>query len=240
MQKRQTVLVTNDDSIRSSFLKPLVRALQEAFDVVIAAPLKQQSFVGRSFSYRKQVEVHPQDEAFWGCKAWAIDGTTSDCVNIALGHLLPEKPVAIVSGINQGFNATLNIILGSGTVAAALEGAFWGVPSFAFSMEVPDSFDAAVATGSHHEPDAALAQSLGHSAQHACTIVQSSLQELHQHLAVHNINFPVNTTQETAIIKTEPGIVDMGTIFRPIRTGLYEFQYPEVRQIHHHDRSLTG
>ena len=64
------------------------------------------------------------------CPTWTVDGTPSDCVNIALAHLLPPelKPDAVLSGINIGLNASLGFIIASGTIAGAWEGALHGLP----------------------------------------------------------------------------------------------------------------
>ena len=65
-----------------------------------------------------------------------MDGTPSDCVNIAVGHLLAEPPEGVISGINVGLNASLGFIIASGTVAGAWEGALHGLPSIALSQDV--------------------------------------------------------------------------------------------------------
>ena len=67
-------------------------------------------------------------DAGLGCPTWIVDGTPSDCVNIALAHLLTDPVAGVVSGINVGLNASLGFILASGTVAGAWEGALHGLP----------------------------------------------------------------------------------------------------------------
>ena len=74
-----------------------------------------------------------------GEQAWSIDGTPSDCVNIALGHLLPKKPDVVLSGLNIGFNATMPLCLSSGTLAGATEGTAWGLPAVACSLDLEQS-----------------------------------------------------------------------------------------------------
>ena len=124
---KPTALVTNDDGIDSYFLQVLVRRLQEKFDVIVAAPAKEQSWTGRSMTRRDPVSV----KEFKGLDvpAWIIDGTPTDCVNIALESLVNNcRPDIVVSGINLGMNVTLPMILASGTVAGALEAAFGESP----------------------------------------------------------------------------------------------------------------
>ena len=122
-------LVTNDDGIDSAFLHRLVEALAKDFEVAVAAPAFEQSWIGRAISRRTEVEVIPSPSHFpSGVQAWAVSGTPTDCVNIALGNLLDRQPDIVVSGINIGFNTTETLILCSGTIAGAMEGAQWGLP----------------------------------------------------------------------------------------------------------------
>ena len=116
------LLVTNDDGIGSVFLHELVRALLAAdHEVFVVAPRVEQSWTGASKSRHRPVHSAEADAGL-GCPTWIVDGTPSDSVNIGIEHLLPEKPEAVLSGINIGLNASLGFILGSGTVAGACEG----------------------------------------------------------------------------------------------------------------------
>ena len=132
-------LVTNDDGIESAFLHRLVEALLPQFRVSVAAPAAEQSWTGRSMTRHGELEAIRSSSHFPdGVEAWAISGTPTDCVNIALGNLLPEKPDIVLSGINIGFNTTESLILSSGTVAGAIEGVIWDLPAMAFSKCVPN------------------------------------------------------------------------------------------------------
>ncbi len=127
-------LVTNDDGIESAFLHRLVDALLPDFRVSVAAPAFEQSWTGRSMTRHGEIEaIHSPSIFPEGVEAWAISGTPTDCVNIALGNLLPEKPNIVLSGINIGFNTTETLILSSGTIAGAIEGVLWDLPAMAFS-----------------------------------------------------------------------------------------------------------
>jgi 5'-nucleotidase len=81
---------------------------------------------------------------FIGGGAWRLGGTPADCVKAALGHLLPERPDFVFSGINRGWNAGYDVAY-SGTVAAALEAAMQGVLAIAFSTEYPENYETAEA-----------------------------------------------------------------------------------------------
>ena len=130
------LLVTNDDGIDSPFLTELVLALRSSGqDVCVAAPRNEQSWVGAAKSRNRPVHSAPADKGL-GCPTWIVDGTPSDCVNIAIDHLLPEPPEGVVSGINVGLNASLGFIIASGTVAGAWEGALHGLPAVAVSQDV--------------------------------------------------------------------------------------------------------
>src|ERR1039457_6206995 len=125
------LLVTNDDGITSPFLHELIAALKTAgHELYVVAPLKEQSWTSASKTRNRPVKSTACDHGF-NCPTWTVDGTPSDCVNIAIAHLLPVKVEGVVSGINVGFNCSLGFILASGTVAGAWEGALHGLPALA-------------------------------------------------------------------------------------------------------------
>ena len=135
---KPTALLTNDDGINAAFLHALVAAcVAEGFRVVVAAPSGERSWIGRAFSRHREVTL--AEYPGLGEQAWSIDGTPSDCVNIALGHLLPVRPDVVLSGINIGFNATMPLCLSSGTLAGATEGTSWGLPAVACSLDLEQS-----------------------------------------------------------------------------------------------------
>ncbi len=79
-----------------------------------------------------------RDAQHW---AWAVEGSPADCVKLAIGELFKDKPIdLVISGINNGLNAGINVLY-SGTVAAAIEGAFFGVTSVAVSLEYDEDAD---------------------------------------------------------------------------------------------------
>src|SRR5436189_2998096 len=102
--------------------------------VSVVAPATEQSAAGHSITLLTPLlvqEVLDEEQRFLG---WAVEGRPADCVKLALQELLPESPDLIVSGLNAGSNAGINVIY-SGTVAAAVEGAFYRHTSIACSLE---------------------------------------------------------------------------------------------------------
>src|SRR5205814_4662581 len=98
------------------------------------APATEQSAVGHSITLSTPLvvqQVFDDDKGFVG---WAVEGRPADCVKLALLELLPEPPDLVVSGLNAGSNSGVNVLY-SGTVAAAIEGAFFRCTSIACSLE---------------------------------------------------------------------------------------------------------
>lgn len=127
------ILLTNDDGIYAPGLAALERELQQLGTVTVVAPATEQSGVGHSITYLRPLVTH---EAFDGDRrrGWMVEGSPADCVKLGVFEFCPERPSLIVSGINSGLNAGINVLY-SGTVAAAIEGAFFGITSFAVSLE---------------------------------------------------------------------------------------------------------
>jgi 5'-nucleotidase len=128
------ILLTNDDGIYAPGLRALRKELRQLGEVVVVAPASEQSGVGHSITLLTPLlvqEVLDEEQQFVG---WAVEGRPADCVKLALLELLPEPPDVLVSGLNAGSNAGINVLY-SGTVAAAIEGAFFGRTSIAVSME---------------------------------------------------------------------------------------------------------
>jgi 5'-nucleotidase len=122
------ILVSNDDGVSAPGLEALVGALAPLAEVIVMAPLTEQSASSHALTLR-----HPLRVRTIAPGRMAVDGTPTDCVLLALKEFLPEPPHLVVSGINQGPNMGEDVIY-SGTVAAAMEGAILGVPSMAVSL----------------------------------------------------------------------------------------------------------
>src|SRR5207248_2731094 len=131
MQDRM-ILLTNDDGITAPGLVAMYRHLTDMGQVHVVAPETVQSATGHGITLSQplltsKVEV---ENAFTGT---AVAGSPADCVKLAISQLLPRMPDLVVSGINSGANVGINVIY-SGTVAAAIEAAFLGLPAIATSL----------------------------------------------------------------------------------------------------------
>lgn len=210
-------LVTNDDGIHSVFLHELVFALRAAgHTVAVVAPKTEQSWIGAAKSRGRPVHATASDHGL-GCATWVVDGTPSDCVNIALDHLLPPelKPDAVLSGINIGLNASLGFIIASGTIGGAWEGALHGLPSVALSQDLTGEIYERL-KANNDIPDAELHAILRTSAQHAARLVPGYIAATPpREFIVHNLNFPLPCLLTTEVRRTVPARVVVPGLFSP-------------------------
>ncbi len=122
------ILVSNDDGFLATGINVLTEALAEIADVVVVAPDRNRSAASNSLTVHSPLRVSKVAE-----NRYTVDGTPSDCVHLALTGLLDDEPDLVVSGINHGANLGDDVIY-SGTVAAAMEGRFLGLPTIAVSL----------------------------------------------------------------------------------------------------------
>jgi 5'-nucleotidase len=230
-------LVTNDDGIQSAFLHRLVDALLPDFEVSVAAPTSEQSWIGRAVSRHAEVEVSRNASLFpANVDAWAISGTPTDCVNIALGNLLEQTPDIVLSGINIGFNTTETLILSSGTVAGAIEGALWKLPAIAFSKCVPHHLFEDI-RDSKGQTEGDFSASLVAAAEHARRFALETLRQPPAAGTVININFPATTQTNSHIEETIPAKIQLGSLYTETSPGKYAFRYSDGAVIEPHARS---
>jgi 5'-nucleotidase len=240
MSEKPIILVTNDDGVSSPLLRILADRLSLHFSVRVVAPASEQSWIGKAINRRGLRTVREQEG--WQCPAWSVDGTPADCVNLALGNLLRhEKIAAVVSGINIGYNASLPLILSSGTVGGALEGALWGLPALALSQALrPAEFRALQFKEDPISEE--LADRVRVSADHAGSMVRRVLgwdSEACQRVRVLNVNFPVEVDRDTCVRETTPlGILGC-SVYRPIPgdPGTYGFEFKEGQKVKDDDKS---
>jgi len=131
------ILLTNDDGIYAPGLRALREQLLPLGQVTVVAPATEQSATGHSVTLLTPLLVNQIFEEAHGEKqflGWAVEGRPADCVKLALLELLPDPPDVIISGMNAGSNAGINVLY-SGTVAAAIEGAFYRNTAIACSLE---------------------------------------------------------------------------------------------------------
>ena len=112
------ILVTNDDGVFSEGIKLLANALADVAEVVVVAPDREQSATGHSLTLHRPLRMQQLDD-----NVYSVDGTPTDCVNLAVHELFPDPPDWVVSGINMGWNVGFTLAINSGTVGGALEAA---------------------------------------------------------------------------------------------------------------------
>ncbi len=132
---RKKILITNDDGVDSPGLMALAVELERIGDITVLAPDRNWSASGHSRALERPLrvkEVHLEN----GMAAFSADGSPADCVALGARGFLPFKPDLVVSGINTSANLGQDVIY-SGTVAAAMEAAIWGIPAIAVSQDTP-------------------------------------------------------------------------------------------------------
>ena len=122
------ILVSNDDGYLARGIVALADALSEIAEVIVVAPDRNHSGASNSLTLHSPLRVHEVEK-----NRYFVNGTPSDCVHLALSGFLDEDPDIVVSGVNHGANLGDDVIY-SGTVAAAMEGRFLGLPAIAVSL----------------------------------------------------------------------------------------------------------
>jgi 5'-nucleotidase len=169
------ILLANDDGIYAPGLRAMREALVQLGDVLVVAPATEQSGVGHSITYLSPLTCK---EIFDGdsFRGWAVEGSPADCVKLGVAELAGQPLDLIVSGINGGLNAGINVLY-SGTVAAAIEGAFFRIPSIAVSLE--------------HDPHADFEA----AATMAVQLIRGILNQQGNRSELYNINIPTAATR---------------------------------------------
>lgn len=189
------ILLTNDDGIYAPGLRAMERALARLGDVTVVAPATEQSGVGHSITFLTPLVVQ---EVYEGqrFRGWAVEGSPADCVKLAISEFCSERPDLVVSGMNSGLNAGINVLY-SGTVAAAIEGAFFGIPSVAVSLEYNE-----------HAP-------LDDAARLAVGIIEQVMARKDHHTRLYNLNIPLSSlTSGPCEIRVAPmGVARYGEAF---------------------------
>lgn len=134
------ILITNDDGITAHGLMRLAKAAVKYGEVWVVAPKEERSAISHGITLRTGIDIHPCGFPVDEVHAFSCSGTPGDCIRVGSLFVMPEKPDAVLAGINFGPNVATDIQY-SGTVAAAMEGAFQGIPSIAVSEMVGGSVD---------------------------------------------------------------------------------------------------
>jgi len=130
-----SILLSNDDGISSEGIAALQDVLAGLDEIWVVAPDRDQSAVSHSLTLQRPLRIEPL-----GPRRFTVDGTPTDCVNLAINGILPQRPRLMVSGINRGANLGDDITY-SGTVSAAMEATLLGVPAIAVSLVGREPFD---------------------------------------------------------------------------------------------------
>lgn len=185
------ILVTNDDGIYSEGLRKLADVCREIGEVVIVAPDREQSAASHALTLNRPLRLLQIEE-----REWIVDGTPTDCVNLALLKLFKEeRPNLIVSGINFGPNLGDDVTY-SGTISAAFEGALLNVPSIAFSALIGEHF------------------SFDRCAEFAGRFVRIALERHRDPRVILNVNFPVQDFRGVRVTRLGRRIYAEGVIER--------------------------
>lgn len=124
----KTVLLTNDDGFFSPGITRLRERLAADYEVYVVAPDSERSAISMALTLNRPLRVNQMAD-----RVYAINGTPSDCINLALQKILPRRPDFVVSGMNVGENLSEDVFF-SGTVAGAFSGFLYGVPALAVSL----------------------------------------------------------------------------------------------------------
>jgi len=178
------IMLTNDDGIFAPGLAALEKALRQLGDVQVVAPSTEQSGVGHAITFLTPLtakEVFDGDRS----RGWAVDGSPADAVKLGISEFCPRRPDLVVSGINSGLNAGINVLY-SGTVAAAVEGAFFGITSIAVSLEWDEHAD------------------YGRAAEIGLDVIRGLLARQPAKGSLFNINIPTRALRGTPELRVVP------------------------------------
>lgn len=162
------ILLSNDDGYQAPGLRALIAAMTPIASLDVVAPDRNRSGASNSLTLERPLRARKGADG-----VVAVDGTPTDCVHLALTGLLEHDPDMVVSGINAGANLGDDVIY-SGTVAAAMEGRFLGLPAIAVSMtsHTPAHFD----TGGRVAVE--LVRQMAHDSLPANTILNVNVPDL--------------------------------------------------------------
>ena len=182
------ILVTNDDGVDAEGIDALQEAMEPLGEVWVVAPKDQQSAVSSAISLRDPLRVREL-----GSRRLAVSGTPTDCVYVALNHVLDRRPTLCVAGINHGANLGDDVLY-SGTVAGAIEATMCDVPAIAFSL------------AGYGE------RNFSPAIDHATALAQRLLERDIPRSVFLNINFPPDVDEGTEVELTKLGRRNYGRV----------------------------
>ena len=185
------ILVTNDDGIYSEGIRKLADALRPLGEVIIVAPDREQSAASHALTLNRPLRLLQLEE-----NEWIVDGTPTDCVNLAVLKLMKNnRPDIVVSGINFGPNLGDDVTY-SGTISAAFEGALLNIPSLALSALVGEHF------------------SFDRCAEFAAELTRYVLEQPRNPGIILNVNFPVSEFRGVRVTRLGKRVYSEGVIER--------------------------
>lgn len=179
------ILLTNDDGVFAPGLRALRKELLRLGEVTVIAPAQEQSGVGHSITLLSPLVIKQVEDDDGSILGWMVEGSPADSVKLAVCELMPQPPDLIISGINAGANAGINVLY-SGTVAAAIEGAFFQITSIAVSLEISEHYD------------------YPHAAQHAADVIKRILAHNPAPGSLFNVNLPARSRGEPKGVRVVP------------------------------------
>ncbi len=179
------ILLTNDDGVFAPGLRALRKELRRLGEVTVVAPAMEQSGVGHSITLLEPLVVKSVDDDDGTNLGFMVEGSPADSVKLAVLELLDRPPDLIVSGINAGSNAGINVLY-SGTVAAAIEGAFFKITSVAVSLETSEHYD------------------YPHAARNAARVIERILANKPEPGSLFNVNLPAHSRGEPKGVRIVP------------------------------------
>lgn len=179
------ILLTNDDGVFAPGLRALRKELLKIGDVTVVAPAQEQSGVGHSITLFSPLVVKPVDDDDGSMLGYMVQGSPADSVKLAVYQLMDQPPDLVVSGINAGGNAGINVLY-SGTVAAAIEGAFFDITSIAVSLESAEHFD------------------YPYASRHALRVIRQIMANQPEPGSLFNVNIPSKVRGEPKGVKVVP------------------------------------
>lgn len=217
-EKRPLILFTNDDGIDSPGLWASAGAFTDIADILIVAPIEQQSGTGRSLPISSRGNIVERELDINGAtiKAYGVGGTPAQAVQHGVYELADRMPSLVISGINYGENVGNGVTI-SGTVGAAIEAACLGIPSIAISLQVAKSLHLSYSREVDFASAAYFARFFGQWLLHT--------QERPEDVEILKIEIPLNATPDTAWKVTSVSRKRLFWPVRPARTGLDQSHY---------------
>lgn len=179
------ILLTNDDGIFAPGLRALKKELERLGEVTVVAPAMEQSGVAHTITLLSPLVVKEVEDEDGSNLGWQVEGSPADCVKLGVCELMDRPPDLLVSGINSGSNAGINVLY-SGTVAAAIEGSVFRITSIAVSLELAEHFD------------------YPHAARNAVKVIERILAGKPPAGSLFNVNLPAHSRGEPKGLRVVP------------------------------------